>query len=490
MKTPNPKTPILRAAALAAALLPAASGAAFAQDTGSADFTRYVAVGDSLTAGFASGGLHVDVQQLSYPALIARQAGVAGFQQPLASNPGIPALLALQSLVPGPVIAPRSATPGSPLNLTLPRPYDNLAVPGFRVRDVVVTRTGNPIIDLVLRGIGTQLEQAVGLQPTFASVWVGNNDVLAAATSGIVIDGVTLTPAAQFQADYQAIVGALLSTGAELVTATIPNVTAIAFVNAIPPVVVNPATRQPVLINGQPVPLIGPGGPLGPADKVLLTASSLLAQGIGIPAQLGGTGQPLPDSVVLSAAELQAIQQRTGEYNAIIRSVASQAGAAVVPMDAIFDQLAAEGYPVGGGITYTTSFLTGGIFSYDGVHPTPFGYALVANEFIAAINLRYGADIPLVDLFPFVFGPEGSAGATTPDNTGAAAIAGAVFSKEAGDGLLASLRVNVHPRPARPVDNGGGPGPAGPGGGAGPTLDGPPAAGTVRAERPGRGGLE
>ncbi len=194
--------------------------------------------------------------------------------------------------------------------------------------------------------------------------------------------------------------------------------------------------------------------------------------------------------MVLSASEVQRIQQRTGEYNAIIRSAASATGAAVVPMDVIFDELAAEGFAVGGGLTYTTSFLTGGIFSYDGVHPTPFGYALVANEFIAAINEQYDAAIEPVDLFPFVFGPEGSAGATTPDNTSAAAIAGAVFSKEAGDGLLASLRVNVRPRPARPADGGGGPGPAGPGGGEGPTLDGPPAAGTVRAERPGHGGIE
>lgn len=478
---------ILRVAAVAAAMLLAAAGAALAQDTGSADFTRYVAVGDSLTAGFASGGLHEDVQRLSYPALIARQAGVAGFEQPLVSAPGIPPLLALQSLVPGPVITPRSATPGTPLNLTLPRPYDNMAVPGFKVRDVLVTRTGNPIIDLILRGIGTQLEQAVGLQPTFASVWIGNNDVLAAATSGIVIDGVTLTPVAQFQADYQTILGALSQTGADLVVATLPNVTAIAFVNAIPPVVVDPATRQPVIINGQPVPLIGPNGPLSLADRVLLTASPLLAQGIGVPAQVGGTGQPLPNEVVLSAAEVAAIQTRTTEYNNVIRNLAGQFNAALVPIDQIFDEIAAEGFPVGGGIVYTTDFLTGGIFSYDGVHASPFGYALVANEFIEAINERYGASIPPVDLFPFVFGPEGSAGATVPDDTSAAALAGVVFTKEAGEGLLDSLRVHVQRRPSRPVDNGGGPGPVPqPPVEEGPVLDRP-----LRTERGiGRGGID
>lgn len=480
-------TRILRAAAIAAATILAAAGPALAQDTGSADFSRYVAVGDSLTAGFASGGLHADVQRLSYPALIARQVGIAGFEQPLAGPPGIPPLLELRSLVPGPVIVPRSATPGAPLNLTLPRPYDNMAVPGFKVHDVLVTRTGNPIIDLVLRGLGTQLELAAVQQPTFATVWIGNNDVLAAATSGIVIDGVTLTPVPQFQADLQTILGALRQAGADLAVATIPNVTAIAFVNAIPPVVVNPATRQPVIVNGQPVPLIGPNGPLGPADKVLLTASSLLAQGIGVPAQLGGTGAPLPDSAVLSAGEVAAIQARTNAYNDVIRNLAQQFGAALVPIDRFFDEVAADGYAVGAGITYTTDFLTGGIFSYDGVHPAPFGYAVVANEFIEAINDHYGADIPPVNLFPFVFGPEGSAGATVPDTTSGAAVAGARFSASAGHSLLSALRVWSRPAPARPTGDAGPDVPGGPGGGgAGPVLDGPTLDGPVRHERPGR----
>lgn len=445
---------VLRVTALAAALLVSA-GAAVAQNTGSADFTRYVALGDSLTAGFASGGLHEDVQRLSYPALIARQAGVTGFEQPLAGAPGIPALLAIQSLGPGsPVIVPRSATPGSPLNLNLPRPYDNLAVPGFDARDVVLTRAGNQIVNLVLRGLGTQLEQAAFLGPTFATVWVGNNDVLGAATSGIVIDGVTLTPAAQFQADYRTIVSTLRAVGADVVLATVPNVTAIPFVTTIPPVVVDPATREPVLApDGSLIPLIGPAGPLSLADRVLLSASPLLAQGIGIPAVIpGGTNQPLPDSAVLSAAEVALISSRTAALNGIIRQAGTDFGVPVVPIDVIFDGIAANGVPVGAGQTYTTDFLTGGIFSYDGVHPSPFGYALVANQFIETINAAYGADIPPVDLFPFVFGPDGSAGATIPDVTGSSSLAGAVYSSQAASSLLESLRVFERPTRRPPRD--------------------------------------
>ena len=43
-------------------------------DTGTADFTVYASIGDSLTAGFSSGSLHGDGQALSYPALISLQA--------------------------------------------------------------------------------------------------------------------------------------------------------------------------------------------------------------------------------------------------------------------------------------------------------------------------------------------------------------------------------------------------------------------------------
>ena len=70
-----------------------ASGAA-----AQADFSKYVAIGDSGTAGFASGGLMKAYQEGSYPALLAHQFGVATFQQPLVSDPGIPSVLILQAL--------------------------------------------------------------------------------------------------------------------------------------------------------------------------------------------------------------------------------------------------------------------------------------------------------------------------------------------------------------------------------------------------------
>jgi lysophospholipase L1-like esterase len=394
--------------------------AAFAQGTGTANFSRYVAIGDSLTAAFMSGGLGRTAQLNSYPILIFRQATgqTAGFEQPYVSDPGIPAVLELKSLSPL-TIGPKPGS-GQPLNLNLQRPYNNLAVTGADVHDVVATVTDNGgLHDLILRRLGTQLQQALALQPTFVTLWIGNNDVLGAALSGRVIEGVTITPVAQFEADFKTVVNAINGAGARMAMANIPDVTGIPYVTTIPFVLVNPATNQPVIINGNPVPLIGPNGLLTANDRVLLTARAELAQGKGIPVALGGSGQPLSDAVVLSASEIATINARVAAYNNIIRSEATRVNAAFVDINATFNDVATRGINVGG-ITFTENFLTGGVFSYDGVHPTAFGYAFVANLFIDAINGQFGGDIPLVNLLPFMFGPSRSTAALAmPDGSDA-----------------------------------------------------------------------
>src|SRR4051812_46622632 len=426
------------AGALALALL--ATGAAFGQpNTGTANFTTYVALGDSLTAGFSSGSINQIYQTNSYPALIYRQATgkTTGFEQPLVSPPGLPGILRLVSLRPL-VIAPTPGT-GQPINLGLQRPYNNMAVPGATLHDLLtktMSTSANDPTDLILRRLGfTQLQQGLSLKPTFVTLWIGNNDVLGAATSGIVIPGVTLTPVEQFQADYTAVVTAIASTGAKMAVANIPDVTSTPFVTTVPRIVVNPATNQPVLINGQPVPLIGPNGPLQAGDFVLLTATAELAQGRGIPAALGGSGLPLSDSSVLSKAEVATINDYVIAYNQIIAKAASDKGAALVDANALLKNLATNGIVIGG-IDYTSAFLTGGVFGYDGVHPTAFGYAYVASQFIDAINRQFGGSIPEVDLYPFVFGPLRKGGGARAE-----ALTGIVSTGEAGRTLLQSRGV-------------------------------------------------
>jgi len=200
---------------------------------------------------------------------------------------------------------------------------------------------------------------------------------------------------------------------------------------------------------------------------VLLTATSELALGRGIPVALGGSGIPLSNSVVLNASEAANVRARVNQYNAVITAAASQAGAALVDVNSQLTKLATTGVNVGG-ITYTSAFLRGGVFSYDGVHPTKFGYAFIANLFIDAIDSKFGNDVEEVNLFPFVFGSSSSL--ASANSSAQAAVEQAefgpsfVFTHEARHSLLLSLGVPEA------------------------YIDGTPAAPAPRPRRPGHGG--
>lgn len=359
-----------------------------------ANFNNYFSVGDSLAAGYSAGALVESHQARSVPALIARQAGLQGFQQPLIGEPGIPAELTLVSLLPNPLIAPKSATNGEPRNLGLARPYNNMAVPGATVIDAFTTTGNKGLHDAILRGQGTQVQQVAGSRPTFITLWIGNNDVLGAAVAGRAIDGVTLTPTATFRAVYQQVVTALKASGAQIVAANLPDVTTIPYVTTIKPYVTSGGS--PVLVAGQNVPLIGPSGPLPSSTLVTLAASTLLAQGDGIPTALGGKGTPLPDQVLLDAGEVAIIRDHVNVNNQAIREICQAASIPVFDLNALLNELATTGRDIGG-VKLTAAFLTGGVFSYDGVHPTELGYAVLANEWIRVINAN-GGSLPPIDL--------------------------------------------------------------------------------------------
>lgn len=385
---------------LAAALLLAVPAAA------PATFGTYVAVGASHDAGYTNGSLVETHQVLSYPALIARQAGVAGFQLPLVGEPGLPPELVLASLLPSPVIVTKASQAGAPKNLGLDRPYDNLSVPGATSVDVT-TREGDQggLHDLILRGRGTQLAQALSRAPTFVTVgFVAGNDVLGAALRGRAVDGVTMVPLEATRAAYRAIITSLRGAGATVVATNVPDVTALPFVTTLSPYVVNPATGEPVLVGGQRVPLLGPSGPLPQGSYVTLAASSLLAQGIGVPTSLGGRGVALPDEVVLDPAEVGTIRDRVSAINSLIRETCQANSVALVDAHALLEEFSTTGRVVGG-VVLSADFLTGGIFGYDGIHFTDLGQAVFANEWIRVINANGGDGgkvIPEVDLGPFL----------------------------------------------------------------------------------------
>jgi hypothetical protein len=137
---------------------------------------------------------------------------------------------------------------------------------------------------------------------------------------------------------------------------------------------------------------------------VLLTAAADLAAGTGFPTNchsyvsgVQGNGNPLPDNEVLTPAEISNLQADVQTYNNAIASEASARGWAVADFHGLFKQIAANGVVVAGH-QYTTTYITGGIFGLDGVHPSDLGYGLITNRLIDAVNSHYGAVIPHVDL--------------------------------------------------------------------------------------------
>lgn len=354
-----------------------------------ADLSRLVVVGDSLSAGYQNGSLLATQQVHGYANLIAQQARVQ-MVLPLIANPGVPPVLQLVSLDPL-VIAP-SSDPIPPMPRINPAEQaTDLAVPGATVADALTkvpfASTGPDYVmtNLVLGFPGvfadppvllTQVQWAQALQPTTVIVWLGNNDALGAATNGTD----QVTPVGDFAASYAQVIDALSLTGATLVVANVPDVTAIPYLFPVEKV-----AEQ----FGVPVSLLTAAFGLQPGDYVTLAFLPELAMRLQT-SQFG----PLPDEAVLTAAEAANVNAAVDGYNTIIASEAARVGATVVDIHGLFVKVKERGY-VADGRRLTADFL-GGIFSLDGVHPTNTGYAVVANEFIKTMNAEIAAGIPPV----------------------------------------------------------------------------------------------
>jgi lysophospholipase L1-like esterase len=417
---------------------------------GSADFSRLVTLGDSYGAGVENGSLNERHQTWSWSSVLAKQLGytICGptataadpcFAVPLVSYPGIGPDLVLTSLAP--TIVPASTSNGTPLMTTFGRPYNNLAVPGATLAALLALKGTEPATNtpttfgqFILRGLGTQIEQAKLLNASFVALWIGGNDAL-----GSVLGGTDqgLTTAADFTTRYNAILDSLIAAvpNAGMVVGNLPdNVNSLAVANTVPPFIVNPTTRQPVLgPDGKPIYYIADlgGGTIGqlPAGSlVLLTAQTRLGTGFGFPNvppfnALPNAGKPLPASDVLTPTELANIVARVREYNTAIASAAAARNIPVADVKGLFDSVTVNPLTGVGGrtigpIKLTNAYLTGGFFSFDGFHLTDIGYLLFANEYIKAINAGYGTEVPLASITQLY----ANNGALFPDTNASGAV--------------------------------------------------------------------
>jgi hypothetical protein len=181
----------------------------------------------------------------------------------------------------------------------------------------------------------------------------------------------------------------------------VPDVTSIPLFTTLPAFTLSATT-------GQPVPLVGGNGPCQPGDLINLLAGPTIAAGTGIPAggvnylnpAAGSNGQPLPEVFILRAAEVAATRVQISQMNTVVDSVSLRPFVAKVDLAGLLSTIASTGISVGGNV-YTNAFVTGGIFSLDGVHPNDLGYALMANTMIDAINLKFGCFVPPVNALAY-----------------------------------------------------------------------------------------
>ncbi|MHA6726578.1 SGNH/GDSL hydrolase family protein [Chryseobacterium sp. A301] len=450
---------------------------------GDADFSKYVALGNSLTAGYRDNALYVDGQNESYPSMLAQQMKLAGggeFKQPMMTDNlgGIPAIGVANKLVLavdangslGPAVASETAS-NTIASIYGSGPYQNMGVPGAKSFHLLApgygsaaglqTGTANPyFVRFASSATTTVLGDAMAQNPTFFSLWIGNNDVLGYATSGG--DGSNpITDIALFTQAYNGLVATLTSQGAKGVVANLPNVTAIPFFTTVPynPVPLDAASatalnqqvfgplsqilsaygqgsrikmvsqsNNPLLLkdesltdmsvqitgalvaNGIPAQQAGLMGALygqarhaTSADLIPLTTSSVIGTTPSSPLAVApfdkfGVTFPLQDKHVLTAVEKDEVLEATSAFNKVISSAATAKGLAFVDANAKMLELARSSGITFDGVKYTTTFVTGGTFSLDGVHLTGRGYGIIANEFIKSINKKYNSSLPLVNV--------------------------------------------------------------------------------------------
>ncbi|NNC61956.1 MAG: G-D-S-L family lipolytic protein [Flavobacteriaceae bacterium] len=238
--------------------------------SGSADFSNYVAVGNSITAGYSDQALFIDGQTNSFPNMLAENFALAGggaFTIPfMADNLGGATLggqtilgnrliLSFASGSPAPV--PVSGQGATEISNTLTGPFNNMGVPGAKSFHLAASGYGNvagvPLgqanpyyARFASSPSATIIGDAVAQNPTFFTLWIGNNDVLGfAASGGDGVDqtgnidptsygGNDITDPNVFAGVYNGLLQGLTANGADGVVINIPDVSALPYFTTVP----------------------------------------------------------------------------------------------------------------------------------------------------------------------------------------------------------------------------------------------------------------
>jgi lysophospholipase L1-like esterase len=285
---------------------------------------------------------------------------------------------------------------------------NNVAVPGARVLDPIsgTTVASNALTTFILGG-KSQVQRALDAQPTFATIWIGNNDVLEAGASGIIVPLAGVSPGivstqTQFQASYEEMITQLTDSEPNLKgvligvvqVAGIPLLQSGALIFSSPTIQagISQAAGKPVTIhancNGsaslvsvpQLIPQIRSG-----AHPALISCQP----GV-VPGTLVG------DIFVLDATEQATLAAAITGYNNYIKTKADAIGFAYYDPNVLLAAKRASGEIPPFPNLASTNATFGTIVSLDGIHPSAAAHKLIANDLIALINGKYATSIPAV----------------------------------------------------------------------------------------------
>jgi hypothetical protein len=394
-------------------------------------FTRYVALGNSITAGFQSNGINDSLQVRAYPVLLAARAQ-ATFNAPLIARPGCPR----------PFLAPlgatgRLGTADSCFRINSPRIVNNVAVPGARILDLVQFPSGQlASLNTLLVGPRTQVRAMIEARPSFVSVWIGNNDALEATLGGILgpraagADS-TLTPLAAFTARLNVLVDSIKFAnprGAMLVGV----VNAVQAAPLIQPgayffLARDPATGafngKPVNANCSPVTGLGQPNPLAANMVSFQIVSDANFTEINCDPAAYPVGDPRRGAYLLDTAEQAIVTARVNAFNNAIQAAATANNWLYVNPNevllpyllekdaatgryqrlrkcqdlpaattaAAFQAAVLNSCPVTGPTAAPNFF--GSLMSFDGVHPSTQAHVILAGAFAQRINAKYGTTL-------------------------------------------------------------------------------------------------
>jgi lysophospholipase L1-like esterase len=358
-------------------------------------FKSYVALGNSITAGFQSNGIMDSTQRQSYARLLAIQMGTQYHYAALAGRGCTPPIVngltgALFANAPAGTCDLRTTSSVTDI-------LNNVAVPGARVLDPTSASTvaSNALTTFILGG-KTQVQKALDASPTFVSIWIGNNDVLQPALSGLVQPIVSTQ--AQFQTSYDLMIQQLLDGEPNLkgvligvaMVQYLPSVSsgALIFSSLAAQGAINAATGKTVVIDAS---CNGSTSLVNVPQLILIiragTHPPVIACDKGIfPAPVG-------DLFVLDAAEQVTLTAAITAYNAYINTKAAAIGFAYYDPNVLFAASRASGaIPPFPNFASTTATY-GTLITLDGVHPSAATHKLIANELIGVINAKYATSL-------------------------------------------------------------------------------------------------